>query len=102
MKYLAELEPGFIRYEERDNGVYHVHVTTLAEAHGIDFLCPKCGMHHVVCWRRGMVPDHAFPGPGRWIFEGDSLDNLTLKPSVHLTGGCGWHGHITNGEVTSV
>ncbi len=114
---LADLEPSFRRYEERNGHIYHVKVDNIDEAHGVQFLCPKCfqanggsiGTHAVLCWSRSKgVPEHAEPGPGRWRLEGTCLADLTLgiddgckSCSVKLTGdGCGWHGHVTNGEVT--
>ena len=82
-----------------------------SEAQGVRFLCPKCfaengnsavGVHSVICWFRDRgVPDDRTPGPARWPASGTGLDDLTLRPSVLLLGGCGWHGFITKGEVTS-
>lgn len=96
------------------------HVATVAEAQGIMFLCPKCfaanngkvGTHRVLCWSRSRgIADDVQPNPGRWTLEGTDYADLTLNGdavggngarSVLLTGpGCGWHGFITNGEVTS-
>lgn len=110
---LRQLEAQFVQYVERDGRVYHHHVATLAEAQGVDFLCPLCfhnndgpvGTHHVLCWftDRG-VPDSAFPQPGRWSPAGSGLDDLTFigpaAASVLLTGGCKWHGFVKNGEAT--
>jgi hypothetical protein len=88
---------------------------SLAEADGIMFLCPKCyaangssrGTHRVLCWFRGKVPDTLDPKPGRWTPSGTGLSDLTFIPgappmavSVLLTSGCGWHGHIVNGDAT--
>ena len=110
---LTELEPQWIRYEERVDGRYLVTVDSLAEAHGICFLCPKCfqanggnaGTHSVVCWFEGRVADEVQPGPGRWNPTGDSFESLSFVPgrkthSVLLLGGCAWHGFVTNGDVT--
>lgn len=40
-----------------------------------------------------------------WVREGDTFDTLTLSPSIlRLKSegvGCGWHGHIRAGEVTT-
>ena len=97
--------------------VHHIKADNIDEAQGVQFLCPKCfqknngpiGTHSVICWSRSKgVPEHAEPGPGRWRLEGTCLADLTLgiddgckSCSVKLTGdGCGWHGHVTNGEVT--
>jgi hypothetical protein len=104
--------------ELREQVVMHP-VDSIAEAQGIQFLCPKCfaanggpvGTHLVVCWSRSRgTPEDARPGPGRWSISGTSLDDLTLNGdavggggnrSVLLIGGCAWHGFITGGEVTS-
>ena len=43
------------------------------------------------------------PGEPRWHRTGDTFDALTLKPSILKSkkkGGCGWHGFVTNGEIT--
>ncbi|KKL82563.1 hypothetical protein LCGC14_1983510 [marine sediment metagenome] len=96
--------------------VYHIRVDTIEEAQGVQFLCPKCfqknngpiGTHSVICWSRSAgTPEHATPLPGRWRLEGTCLKDLTLgtdvgcgSRSVKLTSGCGWHGHITDGEAT--
>lgn len=88
-----------------------------AAAQGVDFLCPKCfaanggavGTHRVICWSRSRgVPDDVTPRPGRWLLVGTSIDDLTLNAdppstarSVLLTSGCGWHGFVTAGNVTS-
>jgi len=44
------------------------------------------------------------PRPGaQWARTGDTFETLTLRPSILRTPpfGCGWHGFVTNGEVTS-
>lgn len=87
-------------------------VNTLEEADGVQFLCPLCyeknggsvGTHLVLCWFSGRVPEETKPGPGRWNPAGTGLDDLTFVPpgavSVQLLGeGCGWHGHVANGEA---
>lgn len=65
----------------------------------IEFVCPRgrqCGVG---------IRNGAFSGGGqirkRWGFNGD-CDRPTLTPSINceLQGGCGWHGFITNGEMT--
>jgi hypothetical protein len=99
--------------EERDI-VSIPYVDTLAEAHGVMFLCPKCyatnggevGTHHVLCWFVGKVPDDADPKPGRWNPSGTGIDDLTFvgpgAASVLLTSeeGCQWHGFVNNGDAT--
>lgn len=117
---LTELEPRFLKIIDDRT---HQYVEALADADGIMFMCPKCwtanggpvGTHQVICWRPH-VPQTRSPVPGRWQFEGTGYHDLTLKAgssSVLLTGdnvclprsadgklGPGWHGFITNGEVS--
>jgi hypothetical protein len=117
---LRELAPRFLIHARSHTGVVHAQVDTLELAQGISFLCPRCfqanngpiGTHRVLCWSRSRgAPDDALPGPGRWRLTGTGIDDLSLRGelddkgkegarSVQLTGGCRWHGHITNGEVT--
>lgn len=115
---LTSLDPSFQRCEFRGDGKeFHCEVATIAEAQGVEFLCPKCfeknggpvGTHVVVCWSRSRgTPDAASPGPGRWKISGTGFDDLTLDAdppssarSVDLKGGCRWHGFVTNGQVTN-
>jgi hypothetical protein len=101
--------------EERTGPIECIpEVDALGEAHGVWFLCPKCyaenggpiGTHAVLCWFVGRVPDDADPKPGRWTPTGTGLSNLTFVPSpgrsqsVLLTGGCGWHGFVADGNAT--
>lgn len=119
---LIDLEPEFVQHKLID--AWHpgdpprwmaVHVDTLAEAHGIMFLCPKCyadepvgpvGTHRVLCWFVGKVADDVTPGPGRWTPKGTGVNDLSFVPSpgrthsILLTGGCNWHGFIINGDAT--
>jgi hypothetical protein len=86
-------------------------VDTLAEAQGVQFLCPVCylaqskdsriGVHSVRVWFRDRgVSEREYPSPGRWHVEGTGLHDLTLHASVQLLSGCKWHGFIKNGEVS--
>jgi hypothetical protein len=90
-------------------------------AQGLLFQCPQCaqgkeraedggfvGAHYVLIWFRSPrgsveVPESAQPAPARWTVSGDSLDNLTLDPSVNLVkkdpSECGWHGWVKKGEA---
>jgi Family of unknown function (DUF6527) len=101
--------------EERTSPVrYSIHVASVSEAQGIYFLCPKCfaenagpvGTHgcEVSFADRGVKDEDGSHGndgkPTRWSVSGDSCENLTLSPSILLGGGCAWHGHVTNGEIT--
>lgn len=62
------------------------------------FTCPGCGQ-----W--GGV--QAFPPPKKpdgWEIVSGSLDDastLTLSPSIHCVGCCGWHGYLKNGTFES-
>ena len=101
-------------YERTGPVEYIPIVETRAEADGVMFLCPKCfttnagpvGTHRVICWFVGRVPDDVDPKPGRWTPTGTSLADLTFVPSegrtqsVLLTGGCGWHGFVVNGDAS--
>lgn len=77
--------------------------------------CPKSAMGgddpELRAWYRRHYVDFANPldgGPSvraehAWQRTGETFDTLTLTPSIHSVadkGGCGWHGFITNGEVT--
>jgi len=83
-------------------------------ADGIEFLCPKCfaenggevGTHLIqVFFAGGDAPDtlgHDSEGKTvRWNALGSGFDDLTLTPSIYVKVGCGWHGFVTNGEVTN-
>lgn len=79
--------------------------------HGVGLLC-TCPCGQCDEYRELYVP-FANPldgGPSlesghpRWERTGDTFETLTLRPSILRSkekGGCGWHGYITNGEVTS-
>jgi hypothetical protein len=123
---LSELEPHFLRHEEKieewtrrkEDGSneqvtgprdYYVYVDTLQEANGIEFLCPKCfienkgpvGTHIVICWQPDM-PVNLSPGPGRWKLVGTSFEDLSLvsnPTSVQLNGGCNAHFTVSDGNV---
>lgn len=93
----------------------HKGVDTIDQAHGVQFLCPKCfranggskGTHSVICWSRSAgTPEYRDPKPGRWKLTGTSLHDLHLEGdavggggarSVQLLGGCNWHGFINHG-----
>jgi len=71
----------------------------------LDCPCGKCGDELYVPFSVALDgtarPDGTHPG---WEREGDTFEILTLKPSVlriQSRGGCGWHGFISNGEVTT-
>lgn len=114
---LTDLDARFVRISEMDGLDVRawVYVEAMAQAQGVQFLCPKCfvknggkrGTHQVICWSRSRgVPDTVRPGPGRWALKGSSIDDLTLdgesgnSRSVQLKGGCAWHGYVTTGVAT--
>ena len=106
---LVELEPQFLRYEEREEAykvchedhvhnpecgevivgprVYFPYVDALAEAQGLKFLCPKCfaqngevvGTHSVVCWSRSRGVPEHAVPSGRWRLDGTGYGDLTLN-----------------------
>lgn len=107
---LRELDAHFMKIVDATS---QIMVDTLAEAHGIRFLCPKCfdanegevGTHYVCCWFVGVDPERD-PKPGRWAAAGNDLEDLTFiaspghTPSVKLLTGCCWHGYIQSGAAT--
>lgn len=104
---LLELNPQLLK--RIDDRSYRSEGVPFAEADGILFLCPKCfianngpvGTHSVLCWRPH-VPQTMSPKPGRWDFQGTSVEDLTLvagSSSVLLTGGCCAHFFVRNGEI---
>lgn len=110
---LKTLEAVFRKYWTNDEGTFHGVATSISEAHGVSFLCPKCfvangmsavGTHQVICWFTGKVPDDAAPGPGRWNPQGNGLEDLSFvapgSTSVLLYGGCGWHGFVQKGKAS--
>lgn len=101
------------RIDEDGELAAHAPADTLKEAQGLQFLCPKCfhanggaeGTHTVLCWFEDRVPPKLMPGPGRWKPQGTAIENLSFVPgkkshSVLLTGGCAWHGFVTDGKAT--
>lgn len=87
-------------------------VDSVEKAHHLDFLCPLCfqknrgpvGTHHVLVSFAGRdFPEDAGSrgsnGPTRWEVSGRSLDDLVLKPSIQLLGGCNWHGYVGSSGI---
>lgn len=107
MGALSQLKPTFLK---RIDSHRFRKVETLAEADGVQFLCPKCfdanggavGTHSVICWSPSVSQDTS-PTPGRWELHGTSLEDLTLvagSSSVLLTGdGCQAHFFVRNGQI---
>lgn len=105
----TDLDPQFIHVNDETKLTRLQKVETLQEANGVLFGCPGCyvkngnsmiGTHRVLCLDPS-IPVEWGQGPGRWPMTGTGLLDLTLTPSVLLLGGCGWHGFVTNGEVST-
>lgn len=100
---LLDLEPQFYRVvsDVKHGGSKHEHIYSLINAHGVRFNCP-CGSGHKL---HIPIGDEA----RGWIASGAGLADLTLIPSIAVSGGKGdgsstecWHGFVTNGEVRTV
>lgn len=75
---------------------------------GLSFKCP-CGKHDeydrvFVTFSNPLDGGPAHDDNGRvptWDRTGDTIDTITLKPSIQRMdpGGCRWHGFVTNGEA---
>lgn len=90
-------------------GVTRADGSPAPERHGVGvaFDCP-CGNHDE--YHRCYVP-FANPLDGGeqleargWQRTGETFETLTLTPSIFRkveNGGCGWHGFITNGDVST-
>lgn len=96
---LADLDPQFRTYIEKDGHVYLGKVDTLAEAQGITFDCPRCASGHWIgIWFKDRgVPAHAEPLP-RWGASGTGYHDLSISPSIDAGPSC-WHGFVTNGQI---
>lgn len=105
---LRDLDPKLLR--ARSKKEWECADVTFDKADGICFLCPKClgansgdraGVHSVICWQPTVSPEME-PGPGRWLFVGSSIDDVTFlagSASIKLSGGCEAHFFIRAGKV---
>lgn len=104
---LIDLEPTFVgEYKQQPRESYR-ELPSVDGAQGVLFICPLCGNHSVICWftnprNAPTVTADAYPRPGRWAFTGETLDALSLSPSIDLSrsDGCKWHGCIKEGVAT--
>lgn len=49
----------------------------------------------------GSLPPSLASSPeAKWKRTGDTIETLTLSPSIRRVGGCKWHGFIKNGQAT--
>jgi len=126
MTALRDLDAQFVGHVVSDLQLrsYRRQGNQVEGAQGVLFQCPVCsvgleegtedgrhfyrGAHYVLVWFRNPrnapnVPAEVWPKP-RWTFTGDTLDTLTLTPSINLIDDKGnttcWHGHVTNGQTT--
>ncbi len=107
---LIDLDPQFLKNLDDVTSQY---VDTIAEADGIQFLCPVCwkknggpvGTHVIHCWNPS-VPQTKTPKGGRWNLVGTGFHDLSLvagSSSVLIKNEDGtehWHGFVKSGEVT--
>lgn len=96
-------------------------------AQGIMVQCPRCaagkqaevgedgrmgfpGVHYLVLWfanprNAPEVPPDAKPVPGRWIVQGETLEDLSFvgpnAASIGVSNGQHWHGFLRNGELVT-
>ena len=77
----------------------------LREGVGVVFDCP-CGCADLihVAFENPLDggPPAASPGQPLWKRKGETLETLTLRPSIRRIGGCSCHGFITDGEAVNV
>lgn len=62
--------------------------------------CPGCGE-----WGGVAIGEPQREGGPVWQVTGGSVEDvttLTLHPSIHCVGCCGWHGYLQNGVFNSV
>lgn len=68
----------------------------------MDCPCGKCGKELCVPFANPLDGKEAIYPNNGWQRVGETIETLTLSPSVLRTpeyGGCGWHGYIRNGEA---
>lgn len=103
---LSDLNPSFVGHG--GDGVTDAEGKPIPrrEGIGIELACPcGCDRGLFVAFRNpldGGPPLH--DERHLWERTGDTFDAMTLRPSILRAkekGGCGWHGFITAGEVTT-
>lgn len=90
---------------ERSLKELHGEIHSFAERQTKDdilyFTCPVCPNGHgiVVSW----VPPSLFLSGAIWKKTGDSIDNITIHPSINCAtkgSSCMFHGWVRNGKVS--
>ena len=100
MPRLTSLDAIFVRWTA--DGIQKIGSSTLG-SNGVMFRCPVSGHGHmVIVWFLNPIgcetaPSHAYP-TSRWQRIGETLDTLTLAPSIDIPGD--WHGFVLSGDVT--
>lgn len=102
---LTDLNPHFIG--SGGEGVYDKDGNPVPERHGVGivFDCP-CGNSECPALYVGFSnpkdggPPLEGPQP-KWSRSGDTFEDISLTPSILRTSHCGWHGYVTNGQITN-
>lgn len=86
-----------------------MHVDAAGHANGVTFLCPGCfqknngpvGTHTIVVWNKRCPDDIS---KVKWDFTGDTLDSLTITPSIdtRTTPTCSAHFWVKHGHIIIV
>lgn len=99
---LTDLNPNWV--DAGGAGISDKDGNPVPERHGVglSFDCPcGCDSHCYVDLENPLDGGPTYGQDGHtWKRTGDTFETLTLTPSIQRVGGCKWHGHITNGEVT--
>ena len=68
---------------------------------GVTFACPcGCGQVRYVPFANPLDGGEPIePASATWTRSGETLETLTLSPSIQVRGGCGWHGYVRDGAT---
>lgn len=75
---------------------------TKSKGRGVLMECPcgKCGEERMLAIEfENPIEGPKAEGSARWTRTGDTIETLTLRPSIKRLEGCKWHGFITDGEA---
>lgn len=101
---------GFEPAQQGDVWRIHWHSGPLA---GYAITCPKCKQVHqwttALNCREAGCPHNGVSSCWKWTGSPEE-GTLTASPSLHCvtewkgnpTGGCGWHGHLSNGQMVGI
>lgn len=99
---LLELNPRWVNHGGEGFLAADGSEVPFRERVAVSFDCP-CGKCGRICILFANPVDGLGPVQGMptlWHREGDSFETLTLSPSI-LHHGCGWHGFLREGKITS-